>query len=90
MSMSVDSSDVLNHILSDSSMVTELKSSFSSTSIIFTSNIKFRNNFEFIISPTNDLISSINASRTADLILFVTQYSPDYNDMIDEVLFSHS
>jgi hypothetical protein len=71
-------------------MVTELKSSFSSTSIIFTSNIKFRNNFEFIISPTNDLISSINASRTADLILFVTQYSPDYNDMIDEVLFSHS
>ncbi len=88
--MSVDSSDVLNHILSDSSMVTELKSSFSSTSIIFTSNIKFRNNFEFIISPTNDLISSINASRTADLILFVTQYSPDYNDMIDEVLFSHS
>lgn len=84
-----DSSDLphmLGSLLGPATSTTPLDlSTLSFKDVVYANYAKFHSNMSFHVSPSSDLLNSLDAVRVADVVLFVTSYSADVTELISQV-----
>ena len=84
-----DSSDLphmLGSLLSPATSTTPYDlSTLTFKDVVYANYAKFHSNISFHVSPSSDLLNSLDAVRVADVVLFVTSYSADITELINQV-----